>query len=749
MAAVEDSTTDPIIREIRERRDIAEHEWAEIRAEAKKDRLCVAGKTWEALDPDGRKKRDDVKRPYLNLDELNQYLNQHVNNVRANPRGAKFTPTGNGANDATAEFYEGYVRECEYRSHAHIVDSNAFDNAATGGMGWERITYRRESPRSLNSELYIELVANPDQVLPDPSIVWPDARDMEWLQYLEPWPRSEFVRKFGKKAKTVDFTSGLMALAPSWVQENHIVVAEDWTLKKITRLLVVFKSPNDGQLVHLFDDELTKELIALLPQLRADTENFREEDVEDQAVTMRLTNGLDILETTNWPGRYIPFASCMGKVLYTHEGAGTKRTVLSLVRHPRSAQMLHNYIVTCKAEALGGIPRSNWVGWEGSFANPDEWTKASREPVDHLEVKMEVDGKPVPGLPERQPWAPEIQSLEIADQSAIRSIQAAFGVMPVNATAEREIQASGRAMDRRQALEQKGSYHIVDSYELMIERRAVILEDLITHVVDTPRDVVIRKPDQTTESVRVNDPNVETPIWTDTDHRVTISTGPATESQRVEGSEFVDQLAANLQTIAQLAGPQVALQVLAESIKLKQLGPTGDVIVKLLAPPQTGEDGKPVDPKYAALMQQVKQLQQQVQQAGQVIQGKQVEKQAEQQGKMAIVQVQEQHEDARAHESNEVKLFTADINAKMDKLAILVDGLTQIHERFLGESQRQHEHVEATRDRVHESIESAKDRLHDRAMADVAHQQVLEAGAQGIDGQMAVQDNAPQPEQAA
>lgn len=715
MAAVDDSTTDPDITEIRERREIAEREWADIREEAKKDRLCVAGKTWEALDPKGKKAREAANRPFLNLDELNQYLNQTVNSVRANPRGIKFAPTGNGANDATAEFYEGYVRECEYRSHAPIVDSHAFDCAATGGIGWERIVYRRESPRSFDSDLLIELVANPDQVLPDPSIVWPDARDMKYLFYVEPWSKAEFVRRFGTKAKTTDFT-GLISVAPQWVQSDQIIVAEYWAIHDVTRRLVAFRDPKDGQIVHLFADELPD---GKLPQ---GVENLREEDVQDQRVRMQLTNGIDILDTTDWPGRYIPFVSCMGKVIYTDEGSGSRRTVLSMVRNPRNSQMLHNYIATCKVEAIGGIPRSNWVGWEGSFSDPDRWQKANHEPVSHLEVKMEVAGRPVPGLPQKQPWSPEIQGLEIADQSALRSIQTAFGIMPASDSVRRQTEASGRAMDRRESLEQKGSYHLVDSYELMIERRGVILEDLITHVVDAARDVAIRKPDDTTEMVRVNDPHVEDPIWTDTDHRVTISTGPATENQRAEGAEFVDQLAANLQTIAQLAGPQVALQVLAESIKLKQLGPTGDVIVKLLAPPQMGEDGKPVDPKYAALMQQVKQLQQQVQQAGQIIQGKQVEKQAEFQGKLAIAQLQETGDTARNRENNEVKLAVAELTARIDKLALFLE-----ESRLVGA--RLHDQREAVHERVHDDIQRTKDRVHERVLADVAHQQAIEQGA--------------------
>jgi uncharacterized protein YgbK (DUF1537 family) len=57
-----------------------------------------------------------------------------------------------------------------------------------------------------------------------------------------------------------------------------------------------------------------------------------------------------------------------------------------------------------------------------------------------------------------------------------------------------------------------------------------------------------------------------------------------------------------------------------------------------------------------------------------------------------------------------------------------------------------HERAERGRDRAHESIERARDRVHERAAADAAHEQQLEQGAAGVEGQLAVQAAAPQSE---
>lgn len=120
------ATSDSQVVEIRERYDYDLNEWRPIRDEAKKDMRFVAGDPWE---PGERKAREEAKRPCLAPDELNQYFNQAINDIRANPRAAKFTPQGNGATDETAEFYANKWREIEYRSKSPIVYTPAFENA--------------------------------------------------------------------------------------------------------------------------------------------------------------------------------------------------------------------------------------------------------------------------------------------------------------------------------------------------------------------------------------------------------------------------------------------------------------------------------------------------------------------------------------------------------------------------------------------------------------------------------------------
>jgi hypothetical protein len=74
------------------------------------------------------------------------------------------------------------------------------------------------------------------------------------------------------------------------------------------------------------------------------------------------------------------------------------------------------------------------------------------------------------------------------------------GDLPMPTDAQRRNDISGEAYKQRQAQGQKGSFHFVDSHDLMIERMGVILEDLMDKVLDTARDVPVRKPDDTARS---------------------------------------------------------------------------------------------------------------------------------------------------------------------------------------------------------------------------------------------------------
>jgi hypothetical protein len=154
---------------------------------------------------------------------------------------------------------------------------------------------------------------------------------------------------------------------------------------------------------------------------------------------------------------------------------------------------------------------------------------------------------------------------------------------------------------------------------------------------------------------------------------------------------------------------------------LKQLGPIGDEIADLLAPPAPqGEDGKPVPPEMQQLVQENQALKQQVQQAQQAIESKQIEKQADTQAQMQLEAMKQDKQTAREMMLLEKKL-AADIEKA--RIAAAKQSADLNAEAF-------EERLALGREQLHETAENARDRVHDIHMGQIGHGQALEQGAQ-------------------
>ena len=742
------------LKDIRETVKADRDAWFETQQEANTDMLCVSGKVWEAMDPEGLRIRQDRKRPALNLDELGQFTNQLINEVRANKRAIRVTPIGYGANDKTATYRQNRIRQIEYRSNAQSAYTPMFENAVQRSYGYLRITAQyvndRPNPDKLTAadfeqELLIKPIVNPNTVIPDAAGVMSDGSDMQHITVTETLRKAEFERKY-PDADPVNFEEGI-ALAPGWIKDESVTVGEHWCVesKPKTLLLVDF---GDGQPQGVMSDVYAK--------LKAHGQTGtvkRERAVQFPSVKQYLTNGLEILDTVDWPGKYLPFVQCLGKVIYLNDGGQTKRVILSLPRLARDPAMLYCYVRTCVAEAIGGVPRATVVGYEGQFAGFDaEWQKANHEPVAYLQAKAVTDatGNQVLPLPQRQSWDPPIQNLEIAAESARRAIQSAIGSMPLPTQAQRQNEKSGVALQRITETTQKGQFHFIDHFEEAIARTGVILEDLLPYYDDTAKDVTVRRPDNETEMIRINDPNDPESVPVNEDgqgvglHDVTISTGPSKDSEREAASDFASGLIQN-QALPQIVGPQKMSKIIALGIKLLDVGPVGDEIANVIDPPPA-ENGQP-DPA---------QTQQMMQQAHAVIQaGQQHIQSLEQQIATEQVKQQATIQKAQIDSDKEIRLqemrdATSIAVAKINALAkgVIVDAEAQNEALATGQEQA-HELAMSAHDHTLQMATQQAQQQHAQEMAQQGHQQALEQGQQQADNAAAQQQTQIQAQQAA
>ena len=778
-----------LIAEITSRFDYASREWEDVRNEGRIDVRCVGGDPW---DPRERQARRDANRPCLSLDELGQYVNQLINEVRQHKRSIKVSPVGNKSKEPIARLRANLIRQIEYRSNAQTAYTTMFENAVQRSYGFLRIKPRYEHVRSFHQELIIEPFQNPDMVTVDPDDLSPTGADMKFAFVHEWWNLQDFRRRW-PNAKVKGHDKAWERDAPKWWHKERIQVAEYWTIEPKERELLQLQIPADqanpqGSFVEVFADEMVMPADDAHPEvkrrwLRRFGQTFdaytskkaqviNRRAVDYPYVCQYMTNGIELLPPNPekpsqlknpWMGTSIPIVACYGKILWVDEtagkksagevidedGSGAKRKILSLVRLARDPQMLYCYYRTCEAELVGMTPKTPFIGYVGQFRTRSvEWGKVNHEPQAYLEADPMVDGVngQVLPLPQRQPYDPPIQPLEVGAESARRAIQAAMGIMPLPTSAQRQNEKSGVALERIKSTSQQGSFHFVDHYEMSITECGKKLDELLDDYYDAARDVTVRDAAGETKTVRINDPQAvdqeaEEPLMlTDDPYDVTLSTGPSFESEREQATDFADTLVQNIQAIAAIAGPQAATHLLSLTVKLRNLGPIGDEIAGMLAPEKDKLTPEQMQQQLAQAKQMIEALQAELQKAQQIIATKQVETAGKAQIEQMKAQADAQTEAMKSQTDGRLEMMRmmAETQAQMRELEVKLEielakiGSAQALARGEQEMQQLHHHDEmalrqqenataeaqATLDRQAAQEQAEKDRQASQSVAD-------------------------------
>ena len=638
--------TDPFVKDMLDRFDYLQDCWQEIREAAKEDMRYIAGDPW---DPKEKRARQAVNRPCITLDELGQYVNALVNDVRQNKRAVKVNPEGAGANDKTAEFRASLIRGIEYKSNAQTAYITGAESAFQRSYGFWRIGTQYVNHKSFDQEIVIKRVPNPDTVFLDYDAKEVDCSDGKDAFVIDLIPKSEFRKRF-PKAKITDFTTEMSEAAPTWIREAAVQVAEYWKAEEEDRKLYMVKTKNGP--MEMWADEVPKTFDKRLI--------LKDRVSKKRVITQYICNGVEVLETNDWAGKFIPIIPVFGKELWVDDGSGSKRMLMSLIRLARDPQMLYDYIRTAQMELVSMTPKTPWVAVEGQLdGHESEWQTANTVPIAYLQYKAKTEqtGDTVLPPPTRQPYEPQLQQLELAAEASRRAIQAAIGINPLPTAAQRQNEKSGVALEHIQSQADQGSFHFIDNYDRALQFSGRVIDDLIDHIYDTTRDVAVRKQNGEHSMVKMND--LSSPEGAQTGkgtHGVTISVGPSFQSQREEASDFVDTLMQNLEALP--IEPAAKAKLLALAIKLKDVGPLGDEMSEIISPPQT----------EAEMQQQLQQMQAQNQQYQQLIAGLQAETQKLYQEKNGKV-VDNQFMLQKAKLDNDTKVLIAEIETKAQSLS--------------------------------------------------------------------------------
>jgi hypothetical protein len=474
----------------------------------------VSGHPFTQAEKDERK---DLGAPVVEPDEITQYLNQAINNLRQNKRAIKVNPAGQKATDKNAEHRAAIIRGIEYESNAQAAYITGFEAMINGGFGAWRITtdYLNDGKSDDEAEAFnqaprIKRIPNALTTLPDPDAKEADFSDQEKCFVTDTIRKSDFARRYPKATKQ-SFTPEDANLAPDWMKGGNIVIAEYWLVEKKPRTRLRF---DDGTVGHLEDyDDAKYDGKTLTQTLRErhtdgrfkgkEVNKFKvthERRMYETKVVQYITNGVEILERNEWIGSRIPIIICYGKELYLTEGGRSKRMWLSLTRLARDPQKMLAFVASQEAEEFGMAPRAPLVGAVGQFeTDKDAWDTLNKVRRAYVQYDIVTDAAGAVAAPPTRPqFMPNIEAYQVSRESWRRSVQSAIGTSPLPTAAQRRNEKSGVALQQIQQQEAVGSFHFTDNFDRALQNTGWQLNELIHLTLDTQRSrSPIQKKDDT------------------------------------------------------------------------------------------------------------------------------------------------------------------------------------------------------------------------------------------------------------
>ncbi len=555
-------------------------------------------------------------RPCLTINKLPQHVHQVTNEQRQNRPGIKVIPSNDMADTDMADVYNGVIRHIEYTSDADVAYDTACENQVAFGEGFIRISTEYCDETSFDQDIRINRVRNSFSVYLDPLIQDPTGADARWCFVTEDIPKEEYRRLYPNAAPISSLMSAGVGdqSINQWINEDTVRIAEYFYYETVVKTLNLY--PNN---VTAFEG--TPPDIALKQQFGSP---LKQRQSEFSRVKWLKINGYEILEQTEWPGKWIPIVRVIGNE-FEVDG---KLYISGLVRNAKDAQRMYNYWVSQEAEMLALAPKAPFVGYSGQFEGYEtQWKTANTNNWPYLEVNADASdgqGAPLP-LPARaQPPMASSGLLEAKAGAAedIKNTTGQYNASLGMGSNER----SGKAILARQKQSDVGTYHYVDNLARAIRNVGRQLVDLIPKIYDTDRvaRIIDEKGDSSTVKMNPLQPEAVKSIKNDKGdvlekiynpavgkYDVCVVTGPGYATKRQEAAESMAQL---LQGNPQLWG--VAGDLFVKNLDWPGAQELAERLAKTIDPKLTSQDENPA---LAAAKEQMQQMQQQMEQMHQML----------------------------------------------------------------------------------------------------------------------------------
>ncbi len=621
---------------------------------------------WETLDI---KAREVQQRPTLTINKMPQHIRQVTNDIRQNRPSIRYRPADNKADPEVADILMGLVRHIEANSDADVAYDTAAENQVVHGTGYIRVVADYISEKSFDQDIFIRRVKNTFRCFDDPDIQDPAGADRKFFFIEEMLDEAEFKAQY-PDASGIDWTYA----TGDWYSNGE---------KKI-RLVEYFSVEEVEKTLNLWANGATSFNGEPMPQgVYIGEKPLKTRKSHECKVIWRKLNGQEVLETKDFPCKYIPVARIVGNE-WEVDG---KPIISGIVRNAKDSQRMYNVAQSAIVERVMQAPKAPWTapadaieGYEGVWQTANT-KNHSFLPWNHTDE----EGNPIPAPVRNQPSTIEPGLAQIAT-GASDDIKSETGQYDAS-LGQRSNETSGRAIMARQREGDTATYHYVDNLARGVRHIGRIILDMIPQIYDTARVVRILGEDDSATNVRL-DPEAHEAISEFKDEEGSIqrifnpnvgtydvytTTGPSFTTRRVEAVEAMTAMTQANPQLWGVIGDQLVQNMdwpgaeeMAERLKLTLIPPVQEMLKK--------DEGEPeVPPQILQAMQQLHQQVDVMQQAGAKIEQENIDLKADASNKAAEIEIKRIEANTKAYAAITSRLQVVGPLLNPEEVKVLAD----------------------------------------------------------------------------
>jgi hypothetical protein len=452
-----------------------------------------AGNQWPA---DVAKTRNDESRPVLTINQMPQFVHQVTGDIRKMRPAIKVVGVDDQADPKLADLREGMTRYIENRSDASGIYFQAADSQVACGIGHARVTTEYADDTTFEQEIRIEGVDDGVSVLWDPDAKRLTREDAGWCfvpvdhthsYFKEHWPDAS-MEEF-EDIKTWSYYS-------DWKTNDTIRVAEYWVKKPKTLTLALTQT---GETINCSeDDDFEGGLTAKQKLALCEANNARIEKRESYTICRYLITVGDVLESSEWMGRFIPIVPFVGEEVRI----GRNVVRRGIIREAKDAQRQFNYFCSAHTEVVALQPKAPWLVTEVNVGKyQGMWEQANTKNFPYLLWSPDAKN----GNREPSRVAPAVSSAGIDEglNLANENMRRVIGIYDASLGA-RSNETSGVAIKQREQQGDTGTILYLTNFSRAVRQIGKIVIDLIPHVYDTQRTIRIMGEDGKIDLMQIN-----------------------------------------------------------------------------------------------------------------------------------------------------------------------------------------------------------------------------------------------------